>query len=207
MNVFEWLEEHQKTMCALKPLLPLIEKAAQHIIHSVQEKGKILWMGNGGSAADAQHLAAELIGKYKLERPAISSIALTVDTSILTSLSNDYDYSILFSRQLEALCQPNDVVIGLSTSGNSKNVLKGIETAQQRGAFTIGLTGCSGGALAQIADLSIIVPSDVTPRIQEAHIFIGHSLCEYVEQAIYSQKNSCQSDERPVHDFAKIGIS
>ncbi len=198
MGVAQWLEEHQKIMNDMTALIPAIEKAAGHVLDSVQKKGKIFWMGNGGSAADAQHLAAELIGKYKLERRAIPSIALTVDTSILTCLSNDYDYSIIFSRQLEALCQPNDVVIGLSTSGNSENVLKGIETAKQCGAFTIGLTGCSGGRLAQLVDLSITIPSDVTARIQEAHIFIGHSLCEYVEQAVYHAESVHQRDKNGI---------
>lgn len=190
MQISDWLLEHQQTMAQLPPLLPLVEKAAQKIIAAVKQGGRVFWMGNGGSAADSQHLAAELIGRFKVERRALPSIALTVDTSILTCLSNDYDFSIVFSRQLEALCQAQDIVIGLSTSGNSPNVLKGIEAAKKIGAYTIGLTGGSGGALAKAADLCITVPSSVTARIQEAHIFIGHSMCEYLEQEIHKTEQN-----------------
>jgi D-sedoheptulose 7-phosphate isomerase len=151
-------------------------------------------MGNGGSAADAQHMAAELIGRFKIERPPIPSIALTVNTSVLTCLSNDYDYSIVFSRQLEALCQPHDVVIGISTSGNSKNVIKGIAMAKQKGAFTIGLAGCSGGELAKAVDLCLTISSTTTARVQEAHLFIEHVLCEYLESAMYQEKQTCQQE-------------
>lgn len=182
-NTFVALTEHLEVMSQLEPIVPLIEKAAERLIHAIQNGGKIFWMGNGGSAADAQHLAAELIGRFKHERAAIPSIALTTDSSILTCLSNDYDYSIVFSRQLEALCRPNDVVIGISTSGNSRNVIAGMNTAKKMGAYTIGLSG-QGGALPAIADLGICVPSNTTARIQEAHIFIGHSICELVEQSV-----------------------
>lgn len=177
------LKDHLSVMAKLEGMVPLIEEAARRINLAIQKGGKIFWMGNGGSAADAQHLAAELIGRFKQERQALPSIALTTDSSILTCLSNDYDYSIIFSRQLEALCKPNDVVVGISTSGNSCNVIEGIKAAQKIGAYTIGLSG-QGGELASLADLGIRVPSDNTARIQEAHIFIGHSICELVELAV-----------------------
>jgi D-sedoheptulose 7-phosphate isomerase len=178
------LNEHQTVMSHIENMLPLLQRAVNQIVSALQNGGKIFWMGNGGSAADAQHLAAELIGRFQRERRAIASLSLTTDTSILTCLSNDYDYSIIFSRQLEALCQPHDVVIGLSTSGNSQNVIKGIQAAQKIGAYTIGLAGHQGGELAQLVDLNLTVPSATTARIQEAHIFIGHSICEQVEHAI-----------------------
>ena len=176
-------------MYQVKDLMVEIESAALAIINALQKGGKLLLMGNGGSAADAQHLAAELIGRFQVERQAIPAIALSTDTSILTCLSNDYDYSIVFSRQLEALCQSNDVVLGISTSGNSKNIIKGIETAKQKNAFTIGFSGHNGGKLASLVDLSINIPSPITARIQEAHIFIGHTICELIEQA-YSKAAS-----------------
>ena len=184
-------------MYQVKDLMTEIEAAAQNIITALQKGGKLLIMGNGGSAADAQHLAAELIGRFQVERQAIPAIALSTDTSILTCLSNDYDYSIVFSRQLEALCQPNDVVLGISTSGNSKNILKGITTAKQKNAYTIGFSGHTGGELAKLVDLSINIPSTVTARIQEAHIFIGHTICELIEQAFATSVS--QTVETRVH--------
>jgi D-sedoheptulose 7-phosphate isomerase len=177
------LQEHFNTMQMLEPMFPQLEQIAKRMCDALAQGGKIFWMGNGGSAADSQHLAAELIGRFKKERPAIPSIALSTDTSILTCLSNDYDFSIVFSRQLEALCQPQDVVVGLSTSGNSANILKGVAAAKNIGAYTIGLSGNSGGQLATAADVCITIPSTNTARIQEAHIFIGHSLCEWIEEA------------------------
>ena len=151
---------------------------------AVRNNGTIFWMGNGGSAADAQHMAAELIGRFKRERRALPSIALTTDTSILTSLANDYDYSIIFARQLAALCKPGDVVVGLSASGNSENVIKGLETAKAKQAVTVALTGGQGGKMIHYADYSLIVPSNETARIQEAHILIGHILCDGIEQCL-----------------------
>ncbi len=142
--------------------------------------------GNGGSAADAQHIAGELVGKLLLERQALPAIALSTNTSILTALANDYGYETVFSRQVEALVDENDVVIGISTSGNSPSVTEAIKAAIAKGAKTAGLTGGSGGTLAEVADLVIIVPSEVTPRIQEAHITIGHIICEMVEKELAS---------------------
>jgi D-sedoheptulose 7-phosphate isomerase len=138
-------------------------------------------MGNVGSAADSQHIAAEIIGRYKKERRGMAAIALTTDTSILTSVGNDYGYDYIFARQIEGLCRPEDTVIGITTSGNSKNVVNAIIEANKIGATTIGLTGGTGGKLSELCKFNLIMPSSDTPRIQEAHIFIGHSLCGMLE--------------------------
>jgi D-sedoheptulose 7-phosphate isomerase len=182
------LQEHQDVMALLPNLFPTVEAIVAAFIQTLNAGGKIFWLGNGGSAADAQHLAAELIGRYKQERRALPSLALSTDTSVLTSLSNDYDYSVIFSRQLEALCSPNDIVVGLSTSGNSKNVLAGMVTAKACGALTVGFAGQTG-QLAQQVDFAISIPSKNTARIQEAHIFIGHMICELVEQIVFESEN------------------
>lgn len=145
--------------------------------------GKIVFFGNGGSAADAQHLAAELVVRYRQERPAMAAIALTTDSSILTACANDYSYDHIFTRQVEALVRPEDAVIGISTSGNSPNVLAGLEAARRLGAVTIGFTGRDGGKMPSLCDALLVVPSDVTARIQEMHIMIGHALCDLLEQA------------------------
>ncbi|MDO8577858.1 MAG: D-sedoheptulose 7-phosphate isomerase [Dehalococcoidales bacterium] len=161
-----------------------IEAMVDLILAAYRSGGKVIFCGNGGSAADAQHLAAELVGRFKLERRALPAIALNTNTSILTALGNDYGYETVFSRQVEALANKNDIVIGLSTSGNSPNIIKAIEAAKSRGAKTIGLSGGNGGKLAKVADLAVVVPSDNTPRIQEAHITIGHIVCELVEREL-----------------------
>lgn len=147
-----------------------------------QNGGKLLLMGNGGSAADAQHIAAEFVGRYKKERRPVAALALTVDTSILTCIGNDYGYDNVFSRQVEALARKEDVVIGISTSGNSENVIRGVEKAREIGAKTIGLLGNQGGKLKDKVDLAIVVPSKNTARIQEAHITIGHIICEILDE-------------------------
>jgi D-sedoheptulose 7-phosphate isomerase len=175
------LAEHQAVMTQLESLLPQISAVAQCLRDCLKQGGKILLMGNGGSAADCQHIAAEIVGRYKRERRGLPAIALTTDTSILTSVGNDYGFEFIFSRQVEALCGPLDVVIGLSTSGNSANVVRAIETAKQIGATTVAMTGGSGGKLAGLCDFNLVMPSSDTPRIQEAHIFIGHVVCELVE--------------------------
>lgn len=175
------LAEHQAVMTQLESLLPQISAVAQLLRDCLKQGGKILLMGNGGSAADCQHIAAEIVGRYKRERRGLPAIALTTDTSILTSVGNDYGFEFIFSRQVEALCGPLDVVIGLSTSGNSANVVRAIETAKQIGATTVAMTGGSGGKLAGLCDFNLVMPSSDTPRIQEAHIFIGHVVCELVE--------------------------
>lgn len=147
----------------------------------IKNGGKILLCGNGGSAADSQHIAAEIVGRFKKERKGMPAIALTTDTSILTSVGNDYGYDYIFARQVEALCTPKDILIGITTSGNSANVIRAIEAANEIGATTIGLTGGSGGKMNGLCAHNIIAPSSVTARVQEAHIFIGHCLCEILE--------------------------
>ena len=158
-----------------------MEQMVELIIAAYRAGSKVILFGNGGSAADAQHIASELVGKFMLERQALSAIALTTNTSALTAIANDYGYDVTFSRQVEALVNDGDVVIGISTSGNSTNVIEAMKTAKTKGAKTVGLTGGKGGQLAEVADLALVVPSDIPPRIQEAHIAIGHIVCELVE--------------------------
>ncbi len=155
-------------------------------IESFKKGGKIMFFGNGGSASDSQHLAAELVGRFQKERKALPALALTVNTSILTALANDYGYEVVFARQVEALGQKNDLVVGISTSGKAKNVAAGIKQAKKMGLKTVALTGGDGGELAKLADVSLMVPSTVTARIQEAHITIGHIICELVESELCS---------------------
>lgn len=168
----------------LKSQVANIEKAASVIISSFKKGGKLLICGNGGSAADAQRIAAEFVGRFKKERKALPAIAFTTNTSILTAIANDYGYDFVFKRQVEALAKRNDVLLGISTSGNSKNILEAVKLANKMGIVTISLTGNGGGKLAKLAKLSIIVPSKNTPRIQESHIAIGHIICELVEDCL-----------------------
>lgn len=158
-----------------------IEAAAKAMKKALRQKRKVFLFGNGGSAADSQHIAAELIGRFKKERRALAAMALTTDTSVLTSVGNDYGFEFVFSRQLEGLARAGDVVIALSTSGHSKNVLEAVRAARKLKCVTISLTGRDGGALAKLTDININVPVKDTARIQEAHICIGHVLCELVE--------------------------
>ena len=146
---------------------------------------KVFLFGNGGSAADAQHIAAEFVNRYVIDRPPLPAISLTTDTSILTSISNDLAFSEVFSRQLKALGKDGDIAIGISTSGSSANIIKAFEAAREMGMKTVALAGNDGGALAKIADISLVVSSTSTPRIQEAHILIGHILCEMVEHQLF----------------------
>ncbi len=147
--------------------------------------GKVLFFGNGGSAADAQHLAAELVGRFGYERPGVPSLALTVDTSCLTAVANDYGFEFIFARQVQALGAKGDVAVGISTSGNSPNVLAGLRAAAERGLHTVALTGAGGGRMRDIAEHTLAVPSGATPRIQESHILLGHILCEYTERELF----------------------
>ena len=165
-----------------------ILEAAQTIRDRLASGGKLLLMGNGGSAADSQHIAAELIGRFKKERAAIPAIALTVDSSSLTALGNDYGFETIFSRQIEALATAKDAVIGISTSGNSQNVIRALNLARNMGAATIGLMGHGGGKMKDCVDICIVVPSDDTARIQEVHITIGHIICEIIEQDLTHEK-------------------
>ena len=148
---------------------------------------KLLIFGNGGSAADAQHIAAEFVNRFSVERRPLPALALSTDTSILTSISNDYSFDEVFSKQIKALGRKDDVVLGISTSGNSKNVILAVETARDMGLYTVGLTGCGGGELARCCDLALIVDSRATPRIQETHITAGHVLCELVDRTLFPE--------------------
>lgn len=174
LSILRSLEDQWETFCAIAGIMT----------RAIQGGHKICFMGNGGSAADAQHLAAELVGRFQRERRGLPSLALTTDTSVLTAIGNDYGYDQIFARQVESLCQPGDVVVGLSTSGNSPNILLGISRAKELGIQTVGLAGKDGGKLAQLADLCFTVASPKAARTQEAHIFIGHTLCEAIENAI-----------------------
>jgi len=170
-------------------LAPRVAECAQMLIDTLQAGQKILIMGNGGSAADAQHFAAEMVGRFLLERRALAAIALTTDTSILTAVGNDYGFDDIFKRQVEALAKPDDVLIGISTSGNSKNIKRAFAAGKNLGVKTIGLLGRDGGEIASLADLDLTVPSLETPRIQEAHLVMIHILCDLVEKGLFSQKS------------------
>ncbi len=161
-----------------------IKEAAKKIVECFKNKNKVLICGNGGSAADAQHIAGELVGRYKLERKGLPAIALTTDTSIMTAWSNDYSYETVFERQVEALATKGDILIGLSTSGNSGNIIKAFEKGKEIGTINISLTGKEGGKIKPLSDININVDSDNTPRIQECHMLAYHIICELVEKEI-----------------------
>lgn len=166
-------------------LIELIENVSDKCIDSLQAGGKILFCGNGGSAADAQHLAAELSGRFYFDRDPLNAEALHVNTSFLTAVANDYSYDEVFSRSVKAQGKKGDVLIGFSTSGNSQNVIKAFKTAKEMDMVTIGLTGKSGGKMKEVSDFLMNVPSNDTPRIQESHILIGHIICELIENKIF----------------------
>ena len=167
--------------------LQRIEAAADRMAGCLTSGHKILLFGNGGSAADAQHLAAEFVNRFRIERPPLAALALTTDTSVLTSIGNDYHFDEVFEKQVAALGRRDDVALGISTSGNSPNVLRGMATARKNGLYTIGFSG-KGGKLAEAADLCFCVPSPVTARVQETHILLGHLLCELVDRLLYPNK-------------------
>ena len=184
-DIARGLEESAQIKSAIaKSKIGEIELIVNLIIATYKAGGKVVLFGNGGSAADAQHIASELVGRFKLQRQALPAIALSTNTSTLTALANDYGYEAVFSRQVEALVNEKDVAIGISTSGNSSNVIEAVKIAKKKGAKTVGLTGGNGGKLAGVVDLALTVPSDNTPRIQEAHITIGHIVCELVEREL-----------------------
>lgn len=168
-----------------EPLLAALEEAVTQCVGALRAGGKILFMGNGGSAADAQHLAGELVSRFEFDRPALASIALTTDTSILTAIGNDYGYEQLFSRQVQALGRPGDVLVGISTSGNSPNVIKALLTAREMGIRTIGMTGNRESKMGESVDLCLRAPSPDTPLIQQCHITLGHILCREIELAMF----------------------
>ncbi len=180
--VIQELVEHQNTVAkVIDTLSGQIETACEMITTAVKNGNKVLLAGNGGSAADAQHIAAELSGRFVKERKALPGIALTTDTSAITAIANDYGYEFVFSRQVEALAAPGDLFIGISTSGNSQGILNALDSARKSGCKTLGLSGRNGGKMNTLCDLNIIVPSEVTARIQEIHILIGHILCKAVD--------------------------
>src|SRR3989339_296076 len=166
-------------------LLNKIEEVSKLMVEIYKGPNKAILAGNGGSAADAQHIAAELVGRYGFDRPSIPSLALTTDSSNLTAIGNDYGYDKVFSRQLEGMAQEGDLFIGISTSGNSQNIINAFESAADRGVTTVALVGRDGGKMAAMADYAIIIPSNVTPRIQESHILIGHILCDIIEKELF----------------------
>jgi len=180
----ETLEQSSKIIADLHDLSDEIDKTANLIITAINKNRKIIIIGNGGSAADAQHIAAEFLGRYKLKRKSIPAIALTSNSSTTTAIANDYDFSDIFSRQCESLVSKGDVVIGISTSGNSENVVKGLRTSKKNGGLTIGLLGNKGGKIKNIVDISLIVKDSSVPRIQEAHRVIYHIICEIVEEEL-----------------------
>ncbi len=181
-NFKHMLLEHQEVMQSVERLLPQLELASAAVVSCLKSGGKIMLCGNGGSAADAQHIAAEIIGRFETERRALPAIALTTDTSILTAVGNDYGYDSIFQRQVQGLAQPGDLVIGYSTSGNSKNVINAVSEAKKAGCKVVTLTGKGGGALAEISDIDLCVDSSSTARIQEAHAFLGHALCSAIDE-------------------------
>ena len=167
----------------------VLGEIAAIVIEALRRGNKVLFFGNGGSAADSQHLAAELIGRYRRERAALPALALTTDSSILTALANDYSYDVVFSRQLQAFGRAGDVALGITTSGNSANVLRAMETARSLGMKTIGFTGESGGKLKDLVDVCFCVPSRETSHIQEMHITVGHAVCEMIERELFENQN------------------
>lgn len=169
-------------------LLSTLEQVALAVVRSLASGGKVLLFGNGGSAADAQHIAAELAARYRLERPGLPAIALTVNPSAVTAIANDYSFEHVYERQVQALGVSGDVAVGISTSGNSVSVVKGLEAARSKGLLTAAMTGASGGRLKAHADFCLRVPSGETPRIQEVHIVLGHILCDFVERELFGAK-------------------
>ncbi|NOQ30365.1 MAG: D-sedoheptulose 7-phosphate isomerase [Helicobacteraceae bacterium] len=184
------IENSAKTKMSIledEKLLASIEEAAKKCVAIYKSGKKTLIAGNGGSAADAQHFAAELVGRYGFDRPSLPSLALTTDTSNLTAIGNDYGYDQVFSRQLEGMGAEGDLFIGISTSGNSQNILNAFSSAKKKGITTVALTGRDGGKMANVADITLIVPSNDTPRIQESHLLIEHIICDIIEKEIFAE--------------------
>ena len=182
------LAEHNRVMESVgHTLTEQVAAAVETLVAAFKEGKKVLLMGNGGSAADCQHFAAEIVGRFKLERRGLPAIALTTDTSILTALGNDYGFDLIFRRQVEALAQSGDVVIGISTSGTSKNVYRALVLATELGCRTIGLLGNDGGSIKELVDIALVVPSQETPRIQEGHLTIIHIMCDLLERQMFGK--------------------
>ena len=188
------IDKHLEVVRGIHAIIPVLERVAIEMTRAMLSGKKVLWCGNGGSAADAQHLAAEFVGRFLLERRALPSIALHTNTSILTAIANDYGYEYVFQRQIQALSVPGDIVVGISTSGKSKNVCLALEAAREIGAFTVAFTGREGNAMGVLAHETISVPSSETPRIQEGHILCGHMLCDYVERAVFESERKVEPE-------------
>ena len=184
----EMIQESLKVKRTLYDQVENIEKIATEMENCFERGNKIWIMGNGGSAADAQHIAGELVGRFKLERPALSAIALTTDTSVMTAWANDHEYDTIFAREIEAHAKPDDILFGLSTSGNSENIIKAFEKGREMGAYLISLTGNDGGRIKEISYSNVNVDSTNTPRIQESHMLVYHILCELVEERMFGGK-------------------
>jgi len=186
-------ESNQVKEAFLNDNLSKLVKVVDAVTAALKGGKKVLLFGNGGSAADAQHIAAEFVNRFQIERPPLPAIALTTDTSIITSIANDYDFSEVFDKQIRAIGQAGDIAWGFSTSGSSPNVLKALETAKKMGMVTVGLTGKDGGRIAAIVDVALNVPSGSVPRIQEAHITVGHVICEMVDFRLFKRPDVKQS--------------
>ena len=167
----------------------IIAEVSERLVDTITKGNKVLLFGNGGSAADAQHIAAEFVGRFAFDRPALPALALSVNTSCVTAIGNDYGFDLVFSRQIEALARPGDLAFGISTSGNSSNVLHATSVARKMGLCVVALTGCTGGKLKNVVDYCICAPSNETPRIQECHILIGHIISELVEETIFYEQS------------------
>ena len=190
------IDNHLDVVHKLSTQFQILESIAAEMLESLHAGGTVYWCGNGGSAADCQHLAAEFVGRFQRERQGLASIALTTDTSAITAIANDYGFDQIFRRQVEALCTPEDVIVGISTSGNSRNVCLALMEAKKRGAFTVSFTGSSGGKLLSHSDIALRIASEKTARIQEAHILAGHLLCDLVEQALCSGQASFEGTDQ-----------
>lgn len=189
------IDDHFDVVQRLRSKLPVLTAIAHAMTLTLQSGGKVLFCGNGGSAADSQHLAAEFVGRFRRERRGLASHALTTDTSILTAVANDYGYESVFARQVEAFGKTGDVLVGISTSGNSANVVAAMELARMQGLVTVGFTGAGGGKMAEFADILLDVPSRDAARIQESHILAGHMLCDWVEMAcVCSETEDCEKE-------------
>jgi D-sedoheptulose 7-phosphate isomerase len=184
-EIYSILDEHAKIITKIKDLAPLIETITKEIITAYRNKKKVILFGNGGSAADAQHIAAEFVGKFYKDREPLPSLAFHTNTSVVTATANDYSFEYIFERQVSSFVEIGDVVIGLSTSGNSTNVIKGLEKANEIGAITIGFTGSKPSQIEKIVDFCVKIPSKDTPRIQEGHITVGHIICYLVEKEMF----------------------
>lgn|SRR5947207_4194032 len=179
----------KQLLLANQGLIALLAKVSEVMVAAFEKGNKVLLFGNGGSAADAQHVAAEFVGRFAFDRPALPALALSVNSSCVTAISNDHGFDTVFSRQIEALGRAGDIAIGISTTGNSPNVLRGLVAASKMGIHTVALTGCTGGELKSVVDYCICVPSNETPRIQECHILIGHIISELTEQTIFHEQS------------------